>query len=245
MAKFRKIHIFQTEDYVSYFAAQLWFEIAQEAVSERGIFTVALSGGSTPVEFYRKLSMEKDRFPWDKTHVFLVDERFVPFDKEDSNYGMIRKNLLEPAGIKVDNVHFLREWDEDIELSADKYEGIMKGFFGSKGSDFPRFDLIVLGVGEDGHVASLFPGDPALAEDKKLAVSVKNDSARHERISITFPVINSARYIVFLATGAKKAKVMKEVLEEENPDLPATRVDLPDGKVFVLLDNNSGALLNI
>jgi 6-phosphogluconolactonase len=202
---------------------------------------VALSGGKTPVDFYKRLSRDKERPPWEKTHVFLADERFVPFESEESNYGMIKRNLLDPSGVNKENVHFLDAWEENAELSADKYARVIKDFFGLEQGGFPRFDLIMLGIGEDGHIASLFPGDPAVSEEKKLIVDVKPEKAGgNERISLTVPVINSAKNIVFLVTGPEKAAIAEKVLEGSASDLPASMIAPFDGRLFFLLDRESG-----
>lgn len=239
----KEILVFENSDQIVESAIKKWTEIADNAIKQRGMFTVALSGGSTPVKLYKELSGTD--LKWDKTHIFIVDERFVPFDHSDSNFRMINETLLSKIDILEQNIHPVPTEKDSPDESATSYENEMVSFFNLSSSNVPEFDLVLLGLGDDGHTASLFPGSSALAENDRLAVSViPPDKSGHERITITFPVINRSRNIFFLVTGSNKAKVAKDVLENENSNLPAASVRPFKGRLFFLLDQNAGGLLS-
>jgi len=239
----REVLIFQKIDELYDFLIKKWKEISEKAIEERGIFTVALSGGETPVEFYQRLSDSKNSFPWGKTHIFLADERFVSFDEPDSNYGMIEEALLRHIAIPAENIHSVHIY-KTPEISAKRYEEEIKTFFRLKEDKFPQFDLIILGIGEEGHTASLFPGDSALLETHRLTAVVHLDNERHERVTLTLPVINHVRNIIFLVLGESKAEIIREVLENPQSNLPASHVRPASGEIFFLLDKEAGSLLN-
>jgi len=239
----REVLIFQKIDELYDFLIKKWKEISEKAIEERGIFTVALSGGETPVEFYQRLSDSKNSFPWGKTHIFLADERFVSFDEPDSNYGMIKEALLRHIAIPAENIHSVHIY-KTPEISAKRYEEEIKTFFRLKEDKFPQFDLIILGIGEEGHTASLFPGDSALLETHRLTAVVHLDNERHERVTLTLPVINHVRNIIFLVLGESKAEIIREVLENPQSNLPASHVRPASGEIFFLLDKEAGSLLN-
>jgi len=238
----KKIFIFRAREKLYDFLIQKWKEISQEAIKKRGIFTVALSGGETPVEFYQRLADSKNRLAWDKTHIFLADERFVPFDHPDSNYGTIRANLLENVAIPEKNIHPVTI-DRNVEVSAKRYEEKLKKFFQLREEKLPEFDIIILGIGEDGHTASIFPGDSAPLETSHLSLAVHLDASQHDRVTLTLPVINRARNIAFLVLGQNKARIVKKVLEKPRNKLPASMVRPFNGRVFYLLDKSAGSLL--
>lgn len=238
----RSVLVFDGTGDVFDYAVKKWQEISGTAIRDKGRFTVALSGGATPVNLYRQLA-GCSSYPWDKTHIFLVDERFVPFDHPESNYRMLRNTLLSNVGIAEGNVHPIPADAENSEAAAREYERDLKRLFSLTAGQFPGFDLILLGIGEDGHTASLFPGTSSLAENKRLAVAVRSEAVAYERISITFPVINSGENVVFLATGRNKATVVKKILAEKNSSLPAGRVQPASGALLFLLDKDSGAHL--
>lgn len=220
-----------------------WKKICEEAIRTRKQFTAALSGGRTPVIFYQRLSGEKN-LPWDKTHIFIADERFVPYENEENNYHTINRSLLRHVAIPARNIHPILTFEISPGASAKRYEDDLISWFKITGSRFPRFDLILLGMGEDGHAASLFPGTTSLKETRRLAVAVSpTDKAKEERISITLPVINNAENVIFLVTGKNKANVVKEVIEGENDLLPAALVKPEKGRLLFLLDEAAGSLL--
>lgn len=239
----REVLIFQKIDELYDFLIKKWKGISEKAIEEKGIFTVALSGGESPVEFYQRLTDSKNSFPWGRTHIFLADERFVPFDEPDSNYGMIKEALLRHIAIPAGNIHSVHIY-KTPEISAKRYEEEIKTFFRLKEDKFPQFDLIILGIGEDGHTASLFPGDSALLETHRLTAAVHLDNERHERVTLTLPVINHTRNIIFLVLGESKAEIIKQILENPQSNLPASHVRPASGEIFFLLDKEAGSLLN-
>jgi 6-phosphogluconolactonase len=239
----REVLIFQKIDELYDFLIKKWKEISEKAIEERGIFAVVLSGGETPVEFYQRLADSKDLLIWDKTHIFLTDERFVPFDHPDSNYGMIRRDLLQTIPIPQQNIHSILIY-QSPEISAEKYEKDLKSLFNLKKGEFPEFDLILLSIGEEGHTASLFPSDLTLFETNRIAVAVHLDISRHDRITLTLPVINRARNIIFLVLGESKAEITREILENPQSSLPASRVQPDNGRLFFLLDKAASLLLS-
>ncbi|MCJ7458492.1 MAG: 6-phosphogluconolactonase, partial [candidate division Zixibacteria bacterium] len=149
----REVLVFQKREKLYDFLIKKWKEISEKAIEKSGIFTIALSGGETPVEFYQKLADSRERLAWGKTHIFLADERFVPFDEPDSNYGMIKEALLRHISIPAENIHSVHIY-KTPEISAKRYEEEIKTFFRLKEDKFPQFDLIILGIGEEGHTAS-------------------------------------------------------------------------------------------
>lgn len=217
-------------------AARFVVAAAREAIAERDVFHIALSGGSTPRALFEKLAAEefRDQIDWSKTQVFFSDERFVPADSPDSNYRMARESLLSHVPINERFVHPVATEDSTPEEASALYEeGIRRVF--EVGLAIPRFDLILLGLGPDGHTASLFPDTDALAvQDRLIAPNfvTKMDSWR---ITFTYPLINAARCIAFLVQGQEKAERVRQVLSGQD-DLPASHVRPENGRLVWLLD---------
>jgi 6-phosphogluconolactonase len=239
----REVSVFDKRGELYDFLIQKWKEISEKAIEKKRIFTVALSGGETPVEFYQRLELSKNLLAWDKTHIFLVDERFVPFEHPDSNYGMIRKDLLTRISLPSSNVHPIRIF-QTPQISAEKYEEDLRSFFDLGNNDFPEFDLILLGIGKEGHTASLFPGNPALFETSRLAAAVNLDVSKYDRISMTLPLINRADNVVFLILGQSKSLIIRRILEESECGLPASLVRPIGGRLFFFLDREASQLLS-
>jgi 6-phosphogluconolactonase len=229
--------VFDGGDEIERFLGERWREISLSAVKERDRFSVALSGGRSPIGFYRRLA-SLEGLPWDKTHIFFADERFVPPDDADSNYKMIREVLLSKSPVPSQNVHSISTAGFAPETSAEKYEEELRLFFGLPPEGIPEFDLVLLGVGEDGHTASLFPGSEALKEKKHLVAQVQPTSSLHDRITLTLPVLNTARNIFVLVTGGRKASVMKRLIEEKNHTLPISLIK-PKGSLIFLMDREA------
>lgn len=233
------------EDLAIEAAAHIVF-MANAAVRRKGSFTISLSGGSTPKSIYRLLASEKyrDKMPWHKIHLFWGDERCVPPDHPDSNYSMARETLLSAIDIPKENVHPMR--GKLGEEAAEEYERRLREIFGIDGPALPCFDLMLLGMGDDGHTASLFPGTPALAEEKAWATKVFAERLKSMRITLSPPVINNAADILLLVSGDKKAPALKEVLEGPfNPSLyPAQILRRAQGNVTWLIDEAAGRLLS-
>ncbi len=218
-------------------AAEEWRARALAAVAGSGRFAVALAGGATPGRLYALLADAaapyRAALPWAATHVFFGDERPVPPDHPESNYGMARDALLARVPIPPANVRRMRG-EEEPEAAARAYEDELRAFFGPS----PRFDLALLGMGPDGHTASLFPGSPALDETARLAVAPFVPALGTGRITLTLPALDAASRVVFLVSGAAKAKALARVLSgERGPGaLPAARVRPREGSVLWLVD---------
>ncbi|MBX3060611.1 MAG: 6-phosphogluconolactonase [Anaerolineae bacterium] len=225
-------------------AAGLFVQAANEAMMRHGRFTIALSGGGTPQPLYRLLSQPpfRDQIPWDKTHVFWGDERLVPPDHAESSYGLTARLLLDHVPIPPIQVHRALGEVDAVTAVADYTTQLAQ-----LGSPWPRFDLILLGMGHDGHTASLFPGPipPQEVTDPVMAVTANYDGRPARRITFTPRLINQAHQIVFLATGANKAQALHAVLSgAPNPEKwPAQRIAPRDGRVTWLVDAAAAQLL--
>jgi len=243
MTSERNVFVFSNNEGAADFAVNKWMEIAAASLTHKDYFTVALSGGKTPVDLYKRLCVYKDTFSWEKTHIFLADERFVPAYDKDSNLGLIKEHLLNHIEIPDENLHTISTEDITLEQSAKKYEEDIRRFFRSEGDSIPQFDLIMLGIGEDGHTASLFPGASSLTVTERLAIAVTTDRIPHNRISLSLPVLANAKRIMFLVTGANKAKRVKEIMEDEECTLPAALVLQQSRGAWFVLGESAASLL--
>lgn len=226
------------------FVVAKWRDISSEAIRARGFFTVALSGGKTPIEVYRRLAGEGGkRILWYKTHVFFVDERFVPYTDEASNYRMIKETLLDGAGVPLGNIHPIPTDLSDPVSAAERYERDITLFFRLPEDGIPDFDLVMLGIGSDGHTASLFPGSQALSEKRRLVAAVAPGMEKHNRITLTLPVLNKAKNVIFLVTGREKAEILRDVLQGSDISLPASMVMPEEGGLLYLADAGAGSSL--
>jgi 6-phosphogluconolactonase len=260
----REILIFPNIEELNNAAAQNFVEIGAEAIEKRGQFVVALAGGSTPKLLYQLLSSDKfnDKIDWKSVFFFFGDERKVPPDSEESNFRMANENLLKPLQISEENVFRWQTELKDAEVIAEKYEETITRFFDLKqnppanagGSDktLPRFDLILLGMGADGHTASLFPFTDAVRTASvsgrvKIADANTIEKLQTTRLTFTFPVINNAGNIIFLVSGEEKAETLKEVLEGEFQPLkfPSQNVKPDDGNLFWLVDKQAAKFLRM
>ncbi len=176
-------------------------------------------------------------------HFFWADERFVPHDHTESNYRVLKENLLGRIPIPSENVHPVGTDESSISISVRTYENEIKQFFQLSENKLPEFDLILLGMGEDGHTASLFPGTEVLKERDRLVASVRDQKHNYLRITLTLPVINKAENIAFLISGKNKASVVKKVIHDKDACLPASLVEQEKGNLFFLLDEDAGMFL--
>jgi 6-phosphogluconolactonase len=220
--------------------AELFVRDARDAVAARGRFTVALSGGSTPKKLYALLADEpalRDAVPWDKVHLFWGDERYVPADHPDSNFRMTREAMLDKLAMPAANVHRIATEQPPAEAAA-AYERHLRDFFGLADGQFPRFDLVYLGMGPDGHTASLFPGTWAVRETKAIVAWPWVDKFSTYRITLTPPAINAAARVAFLIGGKDKTERLREVREgPHEPDrLPSQTVRPTSGELVWLVD---------
>jgi 6-phosphogluconolactonase len=226
-------------------AATQFASLATQAVAARGRFCVALSGGSTPRSLYALLaSGAVPSIPWEKICFFFGDERHVPPDHPDSNYRMANEAMLSKAPVRPENVFRVRAEEKDAADAAKAYEQTLVTFFRLKPGEFPRFDLVLLGMGPDGHTASLFPGSAALQEKNRLVVANWVEKFKTDRITMTFPVINHAAFIMFMVSGADKASPLHQVLENPASDLPSKSVSPTDGNLLWLVDRAAAAALS-
>jgi len=227
-------------------AAGAIVDAAADAVAARGRFTLALAGGATPWETYTRLASPPfaESVPWDRTWAFFGDERCVPPDHAESNYRMASETLLATVGIPADRVYRMRGEADDPEEAAAEYARTLATVFETRRGGLPRFDLVLLGLGLDGHIASLFPGSPAAREIFRTVVAVHAAAARiPQRLTLTFPVINAAARVIFLVSGAEKAKTLKAALSD-GALLPAGMVRPEDGTVTWVVDRPAASLLS-
>jgi 6-phosphogluconolactonase len=219
---------------------------AKEAVAERGRFSIALSGGSTPKSLYTLLATNaKSSVPWDRTFFFFGDERHVPPTDPESNYRMAEETLLSKVPVGSANVFRIPAENSDAAAAAEAYEETLRRFFALQPGQIPRFDLILLGMGPDGHAASLFPGSAALQEKSRLVVANWVEKFKTTRITLTLPVLNAARCVVFLVSGTEKAAALHAVLQSDAPgeQYPSKLVRPTDGKLIWLVDRAAASEL--
>lgn len=229
-------------------SAELLLNLSKQAMKTEGRCTIALSGGSTPKDVYALLAGDmklRAEFPWKDTHFFWGDERHVPPEDAESNYRMAKEAMLSKAPVPPANVHRAMAENPDAAKVAHDYEREVRGFFELPAGKFPRFDIALMGMGPEGHTASLFPGTRALREQKQLVVSNWVGKLYTDRITMTAPVFNRARHVVFLVAGDDKAVVLKAVLEGRyEPDqLPAQLIRPKNGKLLWLLDQDAAKYL--
>jgi 6-phosphogluconolactonase len=224
--------------------AELFRSSAVASVARTGFFTVAVSGGSTPRPMHRLLAEETYRssIPWKYTHLFWVDERLVPVTDPDSNFGSAERDFLNQLTIPAGNIHPMSS-RKPPTAAADDYEHELRRHFSRFSNAEPVFDLIVLGVGEDGHTASIFPGDHSAEETTRWVTAVKGGTPYVERLTLTLPILNRARCIVYLISGSKKAVVVRSLLLDASAQLPPQRIAPQRGEIIWLLDTEAAELL--
>ncbi len=238
----RRIEVLNTVDDLSRKAANIFMTKAAAASGDKGKLSVAFSGGSTPAPFFSLLSTDAYRssINWDRVHIFWTDERCVPPDHPDSNYKLAFDLLLSEVPVPEANIHRI-PGELGSEEAARIYDRDLRVYFSNQA--IPRFDLIYLGVGTDGHTASIFPGEIAAENMAHATISVFVEKLASHRVSLSLPVINNASTVVFLVTGKSKAEIVRGILEGKNPDLPAARVNPVTGESVWLLDLEAAASL--
>lgn len=236
----RNVQILPDLEAISYKAASLFVNASRNSIATRTKFAVAISGGSTPRRLYTLLSSSPycDQVDWQKVHFFWADERCVPVEDEASNFKVAFDRLISKVPIPDGHIHRIKG-EEDPGKAARDYEADIREFFGASG--LPVFDLVLLGMGEDGHTASLFPGSKSLEETARLAVPVYLEKPNRNRITLTLPVLNNAAQILFLVAGSSKAAVLSEILsdKEKKREFPAGRIRPVQGKVIWLIDREA------
>lgn len=222
-------------------AARMLYQAASAGCRQRGLGCLALSGGSTPQALFAELAREPlaASFPWHRTHFFWVDERMVPYEHPHSNYGTARRILFDRLPEPVPNLHPMPS-DGDPKDAAERYEQLLRSFFRKHGSGRPIFDAVLLGLGADGHTASLFPG--AGRGSERWVQAVQGGDPPVIRLTLTEMVLNHARAVIFLVSGRRKAGIVQRILEGGDQNLPAARIRPPRGSTTWLLDRQSASL---
>lgn len=239
-----EIRIFKDLEKLSRDAADLFVEQATNAIAERGHFLVALNGGNTPARLFQLLATDfREKVDWSKVHVFWGDERCVPPDDPGSCYSQARDLLLSHVPISDSNIHRIN--GELGPAEASKEYSLTLRDFACPPYEFPRFDLVYLGMGEDGHTASLFPGSAVEVAESTMPVTAHYQDRPANRVTLTPIVFNNARVVAFMATGEKKAVTLAEVLGDRyNPELyPAQRISPKDGDLTWLVDEDAASKL--
>ena len=225
-------------------AATLVLEVAQRSAAERGRFLLALSGGTTPSKLYSALASPAyaEQMPWELTHLFWSDERWVPLDDPASNAGLGLRELVAKVPIPPSQVHPLVDIAFTPQESAERYEGMLREV---AGTERPQLDLVLLGLGTDGHTASLFPGTLGLGERDRLVVANHVPQLETWRLTFTLTLINEARSVLFLVTGTEKARALRQVLspQPETVVLPGSMVRPTSGNITWMVDQDAASLL--
>ena len=234
------LRTFASLEELSRAAAARFAEFCQERLARDSIFTAALSGGSTPKRLYEILGGPEfsGSIPWPRVHLFQADERCVPPDHAESNYRMIRETLLDRVRIPQSNVHRVQAELANPEESAEFYAQELNRMFRPKPGGIPNLDLVFLGMGPDGHTASLFPGSAALAERVKWVSANFVEKLHANRVTLTYPLLNAAREVIFLVAGHEKAETLRQVLEgpHEPERLPSQGIRPADGRLSWYVD---------
>lgn len=239
-SKMAALKVFPDSEHLIQAAAETFVRVAAKAIAAQGRFSVALSGGSTPRPLYALLGSEifAGRIDWSRAHLFWGDERCVPPEDPRGNYHMVREILLKDIPLPPEHIHRIRGEDDPRSAAAD-YEREIRSFFDTPdGKPRTAFDLVLLGMGEDGHTASLFPGSPAIVEQTRWVSAEYAESVSMWRITLTPMLINSARNVLFLVSGAGKAKAVRDVLQGpfQPEKLPAQAIKPLKGRLTWLLD---------
>lgn len=231
-------------------AAEEIARLVAAALAEQESFTLALAGGSTPAACYRQLATRPlaEQIAWDRLHIFFGDERAVPPEHPDSNFRMATETLLAHVPLSADRVHRMEAEQADRDRAAREYERLLRTHLvagGKAPDDAPRFDLILLGIGTDGHTASIFPGTEQQAAGPELVMPIFKEEDGSWRLTMTLPVLCAARAVIFLASGAGKSEVVRQILagSDAAPRLPAARIRPVQGELLFLLDQDAAALL--
>ncbi len=244
----REIRILANGTAIARRAAQEFVQAAASGVREKGSFSVVLAGGSTPKALYSLLVNDptlRSQVPWDKMHLFFGDERHVPPDHPDSNFRMATEAMISKSPMKPEQVTRIKGEYPDAGQAALEYEKALREYFKLKDGEYPRFDLVLVGMGNEGHTLSLFPGTKALHADGHIAVRNWVGKLYAERITLTAPAASNAVQVIFMVTGADKAPALKAVLEGpfEPEQLPAQLLQPKNGKLLWLVDAAAGSML--
>jgi 6-phosphogluconolactonase len=244
----REIIICRDVDELNHKAAEQFIELANKAIQRSGQFAVALSGGSTPRTIYSLLASAdyRERVDWFRVHLFWGDERCVPPDHPESNFRMVEESLLSRVQIPSGNIHRMKG-EKEPEQAATEYEEYLRQFFHLPNNGVPRFDLIFLGLGEDGHTASLFPDTAALNEKEHLVATVYIEKSKAHRLTLILPVINAGAQVTFLVSGQSKTAIVSDILGSNSDSFtyPAAKVSPIDGRLTWLVTADTVGNLQI
>lgn len=248
VANKQKIQIVADAEAMCRAAAETLLRHIVETLQTKDVYSIALSGGSTPRKLYALMADDTElgrQMPWERIHFFWGDERPVPPDHPDSNYRMAYAAMLSHAPIPPANIHRIRAENPDASKTAKEYARDMRRFFGITNGELPRFNCVLLGMGSDGHTASLFPGSPAIGEEKRLVMANWVEKFNAYRITLTVPVFNNADLILFLVSGGEKAGALKAILEgDKEPDrYPAKLIQPSGGALIWFLDRFAASSL--
>ena len=230
---------FQDIEELSSAAALDISKLIERVVSSKGVFYMALSGGNTPQTLYHILGTTYARsIPWDSVHIFFCDERFVPHESEQSNYRMVKEKLLDLVPIPQKNIHPISTDNLNMKTAARAYETELRKIFTAAGT---TFDLAIMGIGKEGHTASLFPGSPALDEKRRWAVGIEVNAVPPRRITLTYPILNRTAVIYFIVSGSGKAVVMEKILggTDDFRAYPAAGIQQENGEIFWWIDSEA------
>ena len=235
-----QVQILPDLEAISHQAASFFVAISRNSIATKGRFAVALSGGSTPRRLYTLLGSDpyRDKVEWRHVHFFWADERCVPKEDDESNFRLAYEAFLSKITVPASNIHRVKG-EEDPEKGAKDYEDDLRKFFGMSG--LPAFDLMILGMGEDGHTASLFPGSKSLEETIRLAFPVYMKRPKRDRVTLTLQVLNNSAQILFLVSGPSKAKIVHDVLGNEGKTerYPAGLINPSNGNIVWLIDREA------
>jgi len=244
----REVYIFPDSAAIARRASEIFVDAAKSAVAANGAFRVALSGGSTPKALNQLLAAEplKSQLPWDNMHIFFGDERHAGPDDPDSNYRMTNETLFTRVPLQPTQIHRIMGEYPDTEKAAQEYEALLRKEFTLSAGQLPRFDLMFLGMGDEGHTLSLFPGTKALHDHGRLVMHNWVGKLYTERVTCTAPVANNSAQVVFMVGGAAKAPALKAVLEGpyEPEQLPSQLIKPTNGKLLWLLDAAAAKMLS-
>ncbi len=240
----KNIHAYPNKEKLVAATTERIADCMEQAIQKNGLCNMALSGGKTPAGIFSLLASSpyRDRLDWSRLHLFWGDERMVHPEHQDSNFKLVQEALLDHIKIPDENIHRMRGEIEPEEAAAEYIELLHDHFEG----DLPCFDLMLLGLGEDGHTASLFPETDAVEECEKHAVAVFVPKLDVWRVTLTLPVLNAARRILFLVSGKSKSEMVQRIISNKQPakEIPATMVNPQNGELHWMLDSDAMVLIN-
>lgn len=239
-----QIIIAKTEEQLASLCANFFYRTIVERMTEPGRISVALSGGSTPRPMHRLLAMPPylTDIPWNQIDIYWADERLVPPNDPASNYGAAKKDLLDHLPIQKDHIHPMCS-PHSPGRAAEEYEGLLAEYFELEPKALPLFDLIILGIGQDGHTASIFPNDRTAIDTGRWVVPVKGGTPDVHRLTLTMPVLLKARHLFFLVTGRSKAEMVRTIFEQDSAGLPPQLLNASSNQVAWFLDKEAASLL--